>query len=103
MESPPITEIRVGGRTITIRIDPAMTDWGNYFADQREIVISPRAAENFADFYETIRHEIKHVALDMAGLTYLPKMPAYEEPIVRALDALYDPAVERFRAQMKKI
>lgn len=103
MESPPIKQVIVGGRVISVRIDKKLDDWGNYYSDQREIVVSLAAVANLTDFYETIRHELKHVSFDMGGLSYLPKMPIYEEGICRALDALYDPAVERFRAQMKAI
>jgi hypothetical protein len=103
MDTPPLKQVIVGGRIISIRIDPKLDDWGNYHSDQREITVSPAAVANLRDFYETLRHEFKHIALDMAGHSYLPKMQQYEEPIVRAFDAIYDPAVDLLQQQFKPL
>lgn len=84
---------------IPIRVDDELEDWGQYRPDAREIVLSERALQNSKTLRETLRHEIQHAALDIAGLSYLKHYE--EEAIVRCYDNLAAPAIEKLNLHIR--
>jgi len=98
MPAKPPKTVTIGGRIITIRIDPKMESWGEYHSDDAEIVLASRTLCKKSTLRETLRHEMMHAALDIAGLTYLKAFE--EEAIVRCLDNLFHPAWEIARNQI---
>ena len=98
MRTEPPTVINVGGRVITIRIDPCLESWGEYHADEQEIVLAARTLEKQSTLRETLRHEILHVSLDVAGLSHLTVYQ--EEAIVRCIDNIFHPAWDKVRKQL---
>jgi len=89
MKTDPPAVINIGGRVITVRIDPRLESWGEYHADEQEIVLASRTLEKQSTLRETLRHEILHVSLDVAGLSHLTVYQ--EEAIVRCIDNIFPP------------
>ena len=98
MTANPPTEITIGGRTIAIRIDPNLEAWGEYHADDAEIVLSSRTLTKQSSLRETLRHEMMHAALDITGLSYLERFE--EEAVVRCIENIFHPAWEKVRKQL---
>ena len=99
MPATPPTEIQIGGRTITIRIDPKLEDaWGMYHSDDAEIVLASRTLDKQSTLRETLRHEMLHAALDISGLSYLERFE--EESVVRCIDNIFHPAWDKVRKQL---
>ena len=98
MKIQPPTSVNIGGRVITIRIDPKLEDWGEYYSDNREIVLASRTLEKKSTLREALRHEMLHASLDIAGLSYLTTYP--EEVIVRCIDNIFFPAWDKVRKQL---
>jgi hypothetical protein len=65
MPANPPTEITIGGRIISIRIDPRLEAWGEYHGDDAEIVLASRTLAKQSTLRETLRHEMLHAALDI--------------------------------------
>lgn len=91
-------QVTIGGRVIAIRVDPELDSWGEYHADDREIVLSAKSLAKTSSLRETLRHEMLHAALDIAGLSYLKNFE--EESLVRCIDNLFHPAWEAVRKQL---
>lgn len=90
--------IHIGGREIAVRVDATLEAWGEYHADEREIVIASRTLGKASSLKETLRHEMLHAALDIAGISYLKNFE--EEAIVRCIDGIFHPAWETVRKQL---
>lgn len=90
--------VSVGGRVITVRVDPELEDWGQYRPDDGEIVLAPKTVAKAISLKETLRHEILHASLDIAGLSYLKHYE--EEAIVRCVDSIFHPAWDAVRKQL---
>jgi len=99
MTTKPPKQITIGGKVIAIRIDPEMEHWGEYRSDSAEIVLSSKTLLKASSLRETLRHEMLHAALDIAGLSYLKQYD--EEPIVRCIDSIFHPAWDKLRAQLQ--
>lgn len=93
---PPV--VSVGGRIIVIRVDPTLEGWGEYRADDKEIVLASRTLDKQSNLRETLRHEILHAALDIGGIAYLEGYE--EEAIVRCIENIFHPAWETVRKQL---
>lgn len=98
MKNLPPSSVNIGGRIITIRIDNKLEAWGEYHSDNREIVLASRTLEKKSTLRETLRHEMLHASLDIAGLSYLTTYP--EEVIVRCIDNIFFPAWDKVRKQL---
>lgn len=92
--------VTIGGKKIAVKIDAAMESWGEYHSDKAEIRLAVRCLGNHAALRETLRHEMVHAALDIAGLTYLKNFE--EEAIVRCLDQIFHPAWDIVNKQLEK-
>ena len=64
-------QVSIGGKTLNVVIDAEMENWGEYHYDKCEIRIAIRCLGNPKAFRDTLRHEMMHAALDIAGLTYI--------------------------------
>jgi hypothetical protein len=91
-------QVTIGGRTIAVRVDPDIDTWGEYRADDREIVLASRTVSKASSLRETLRHEMLHAALDIAGLSYIKTFE--EEAIVRCIDNIFHPAWDETRKQL---
>ena len=98
MRTSPPSLVNIGGKVITIRIDPKLESWGEYHADDEEIVLASRTLERHSTLRETLRHEILHASLDIAGLSHLTVYQ--EEAIVRCIDNIFHPAWDKVRKQL---
>jgi hypothetical protein len=98
MKIKPPAFIDIGGRRIAIRIDPKLEAWGEYHSDDREIILAARTLDKQSTLRETLRHEILHASLDIAGLSYLTTYQ--EEAIVRCVDCIFHPAWDKIRKQL---
>lgn len=88
----------VGGVRISIVVDPDMENWGEYRSDDKKIALATKTLTKKQTIRETLRHEILHASLDIAGLSYLT---AYqEEAIVRCIDNIFHPAWDKTRNQL---
>jgi len=101
MKIQPPTSLNIGGRTISIRIDSKLEAWGEYHSDDREIVLASRTLEKKSTLRETLRHEMLHASLDIAGLSYLTTYQ--EEAIVRCIDNIFFPAWDKVRKQLNPL
>lgn len=91
-------QVTIGGRVISVRVDPELEDWGQYRADDREIVMSRKAVSKASSLRETLRHEMLHACFDIAGISYLKSFE--EETIVRCVDHIFHPAWDATRKQL---
>ncbi|MFO0203624.1 MAG: hypothetical protein ACK528_10905 [Alphaproteobacteria bacterium] len=91
-------QITIGGRVITVRVDPDQDSWGEYHADERLITLAPKTLHKTSTLRETLRHEMLHASLDIAGLSYLKTFE--EESLVRCIDNIFHPAWEHVRKKM---
>lgn len=91
--------VTIGGRRISIKVDPKCEDWGQYHHDAGTIIISGMATKREKHLLETVRHEIAHAALHISGVAYSENLE--EEAIVRCMDTIFFPAWERFLARYK--
>ena len=98
MRTSPPTIVNIGGKIITIRIDPKLESWGEYRADDEEIVLASRTLERQSTLRETLRHEILLASLDIAGISHLTVYQ--EEAIVRCIDNVFHPAWDKVRKQL---
>jgi len=98
MKITPPSFVIIGGKRISIRIDPKLEAWGEYQSDDREIVLASRTLHKQSTLRETLRHEILHASLDIAGLSHLTTYQ--EEPIVRCIDNIFHPAWDKVRKQL---
>ena len=98
MAANPPTEIQIGGRTIAIRIDPKLESWGEYHGDDAEIVLASKTLVKQSSLRETLRHEMLHAALDIAGLSYLERFE--KEAVVRCIENIFHPAWDKVRKQL---
>ena len=98
MRTSPPSLVNIGGKVITIRIDPKLESWGEYHADDEEIVLASRTLERQSTLRETLRHERLHASLDIAGLSHLTVYQ--EEAIVRCIDNIFHPAWDKVRKQL---
>jgi hypothetical protein len=67
-------------------------------ADDEEIVLASRTLERQSTLRETLRHEILHASLDIAGISHLTVYQ--EEAIVRCIDNIFHPAWDKVRKQL---
>jgi hypothetical protein len=98
MPHTPPDKIKIGGITIAVRVEPTLESWGEYHSDKREILLASRTLDKRSTLRETLRHEMLHAALDIAGLTYIKNFE--EEAIVRAIDNIFHPAWDRVRTEL---
>jgi len=98
MKSTPPSVVSIGGKPITIRVDSGLESWGEYRADDEEIVLAARTLERKSTLRETLRHEILHASLDIAGLSHLTVYQ--EEAIVRCIDNIFHPAWDKVQKQL---
>lgn len=82
-----INRIEIGGTIIVIEFDDSLSEYGHWNPDLQVIKIGPRAEKTF---WETLRHEAVHAALDIGGVSYCESMEV--EAIVRCMDGLFFPA-----------
>lgn len=71
---------------------------GQYRSDDREIVLSGKTVSKASSLRETLRHEMLHAALDIAGISYMKHYD--EETIVRCIDNIFHPAWDATRKQL---
>lgn len=98
MTTPPVQKIQIGGRTVTVRVEPSLSSWGEYHADNHEIVLAPKTLVKASTLRETLRHELLHAALDIAGLSYLERFE--EESVVRCIENIFFPAWDILRKKL---
>lgn len=82
-----INRIEIGGMSIVIEFDEALSEFGHWNYDSKTIKMGPRAE---SCFWETLRHETVHAALDIGGVSFCETMEV--EAVVRCLDGLFFPA-----------
>jgi hypothetical protein len=88
-------KVKIGGITLKVLVESDLDSWGEYRSDDCVIALSVRACESEKTMRETLRHEMIHAALDISGLTY--SQSYCEEAIVRCLDRLLFPALEKIK------
>jgi len=88
--------ISIGGVEFKITIRDLNGDFGEMKFDRREIRIAPDLDDD--DFLTTLRHEMLHAALTVAGHSYAEKYD--EEPIVRALENIFFPAWDKLTEEL---
>ena len=57
----------IGGRRIPLRVDGEIDDYGQYYSGECKILISAKILDKPQMVRETLRHEMMHAALDLAG------------------------------------
>jgi hypothetical protein len=98
MKTDPPAFVNIGGKVITVRVDPRMESWGEYRPDDAEIALSTETLKNQSTLRKTLRHEMLHASLDIAGLSHLTVYE--EEAIVRCIDNIFHPAWDKVRDQL---
>lgn len=91
--------VTIGGVQFAIRFQ-VLTDglFGQMDIDAKEILISFNIKQNLKLVKETLRHEMVHAALTVAGLSYCKRFD--EEAVVRCLDYTFFPAWERIEPKI---
>lgn len=87
-----VHRVDIGGWAVLVEYDPEQEEFGRWLLEEKIIRIGPRAETCFP---ETLRHELRHAALDIGGVSYNERME--NEAVVRCLDHIFDPAWEKLR------
>lgn len=90
-------QIEIGGMVFSVSIEDDMTDHGQFCFDDRKIII--RNA-NDQTMIETLRHEMLHAALSVAGISFSKFYD--EEPLTRCIENIYFPAWAKVSAKIKR-
>ncbi len=91
--------VMVGGKKFSIVVAPLNDDdWGQMDLDELTITLSPKCLNKASNLRETLRHEIMHAALSIAGVSYSVKYN--EETIVRALENIFFPAWDKIHKKL---
>jgi hypothetical protein len=89
----------VGGKKFSIVVAPLDDDyWGQMDFDELTITLSPKCLNKASNLRETLRHEIMHAALSIAGVSYSVKYN--EETIVCALENIFFPAWDKIHKKL---
>jgi hypothetical protein len=94
------SSVMIGGIKFRIVIKK-MENWGMMHFDDREIWISEETAAKKEILVDTLRHEMLHATLSIAGHSWAKKIE--EEPIVRAIEHIFLPAVDALMAKLNKL
>jgi hypothetical protein len=94
------SSVMIGGIKFRIVIKK-MENWGMMHFDDREIWISEETAAKKEILIDTLRHEMLHATLSIAGHSWAKKIE--EEPIVRAIEHIFLPAVDALMAKLNKL
>jgi len=86
--TPVLLTVKIGGMDFAVTRDN-IAEYGQMLFDERKIVISS-SIDDAEEYAATLRHEMLHAALHIAGISYLKKYE--EEPIVRAIENIFFPA-----------
>jgi len=89
--------VSIAGRRIAIKTCQHLEDLGQYRHESKEILISSKLSSRM--MVETLRHEMIHASLAMAGISFAEKYD--EEPIVRAIEQIFFPSWENAQKQMQ--
>ena len=84
--------ISIAGITFKILYKP-MADYGDFDIDKK--LISIRDNLTTQETLETILHESLHACLAVSGLSYLIDSVETEEALVRCIDHLYLPVIQK--------
>ena len=87
----------IGGVKFKIHIKK-MESWGEMHFDDKEIHISKNAILKEDIFLDTLRHEMLHASLSVAGISWSEKYD--EESIVRAIENIFFPAFNLIKTQI---
>ena len=82
-----LRRVEVAGNPLVVEFDPSLEDFGQWHLETWTIKIGRRAE---SCFWDTLRHEMVHAALDFGGVSYNERMEV--EAVVRCLDHLFFPA-----------
>ena len=94
------SSVMIGGIKFRVVIKK-MENWGMMHFDDREIWISEETAAKKEILVDTLRHEMLHATLSIAGHSWAKKIE--EEPIVRAIEHIFLPAVDALMAKINKL
>lgn len=94
------SSVMIGGIKFRVVIKK-MDNWGMMHFDDREIWISEETAAKKEILVDTLRHEMLHATLYIAGHSWAKKIE--EEPIVRAIEHIFLPAVDALMAKLNKL
>ncbi len=89
--------VLIGGVRFKIRIKK-MESWGEMHFDDKEIHISRNSILKEHIFLDTLRHEMLHASLSVAGTSWSDKYD--EESIVRAIENIFFPAFNLIKNQI---
>lgn len=91
--------VTIGGVKFAIRFQALIDgDYGQMCIDSNEIILNFHIKHDPKLVRETLRHEMVHAALAVAGLSFCKKYD--EEAIVRCLDYIFFPAWERISLKL---
>lgn len=85
-----------------MKLDPKLELWGQWDLDNMTITLGRLVVEDPSQLVATLRHELRHAAIDLSGVTHgmTAKM---QEQIVRCMENIADPALEEALDKMKYI
>jgi hypothetical protein len=97
------TFAQIAGHSLLLDTDPPsdFSDWGEYHHDSKKIVIGEKAMASERQALDTIRHELVHAAMHLAGVSYNESHE--EEAIVRCIESIFFPAWDRFTEEYEKL
>ena len=72
--------------------DPKLEMWGTWNCDDKVITLGRLSLEDPSQLIPTIRHELRHAAIDMSGVSH-GMTARTQEQIVRCMENIADPAL----------
>jgi len=92
--------VHIGGQRFKIVVCELDKDcYGEMRFDEKKIVINPAALVKRSTLRETLRHEVLHASLHMAGVSFSDKYD--EENVVRAIENIFFPCWENLRKKIE--
>ena len=96
------TSIQIAGQKIKIRVRDTDGDlYGQFHFDKKIIDVDIKVSKSPKMFFETMRHEIFEACLLLGGVGWGEKYD--QEQVVRCMDELVYPAVERLNKTLSKL
>lgn len=89
--------IVIGGVKFAILVKK-MESWGEMHFDDKEIHLSRQAVAKPDILFDTLRHEMLHASLSVAGISWSEKYD--EESIIRAIENIFFPALKTIQHQL---
>lgn len=88
----PLRKLTVAGAEVKLTKNPKLEMWGTWDCDNKTITLGKLSLAEPSQIIPTIRHELRHAAIDLSGVSH-GMTAKTQEQIVRCMENIADPAL----------